>query len=338
MGIIIQSKGFLTTIQDLGRVGYQQFGVPASGAMDQRSMRLANLLVGNPEEEAVMEMLLLGAQIAFRSANVIAITGADLSPAINGVPAPSYAAISVKAGDTLSFGGMRWGSHCYVAFAGGLEIPLVMGSKSTYIKAGIGGWQGRKLEAGDQIPFTAPIERLPNMRGRAFIPEDFSQNPCEIRVILGPQEDCFTPEGLETFLSSPYSLTHEFDRMGCRLEGKAIAHVGDGNIISDGIAFGAVQVPSHGQPIIMLADRQTVGGYAKIATVISVDLPKLVQKSAGDQVRFRAVSLQEAQALYLCERQNRIALRAHLEGCHTGAKPDINRILSAHMLPHSNQT
>lgn len=328
MGIIIRNKGFLTTIQDLGRIGYQQFGVPASGAMDGRSMKIANLLVDNPEDEAVVEMLLLGAQIEFSAANVIAITGADLSPAINGVPAPIYAAISVKPGDTLSFEGMRSGSHCYVAFAGGLDIPQVMGSKSTYIKAGIGGYQGRKFENNDHIPFAAPKVTLPNMRGRAFIPEDFSQSLCDIRVIMGPQEDCFTPEGIETFLSNPYTITNEFDRMGCRLEGKAITHIGDGNIISDGIAFGAVQVPSHGKPIIMLADRQTVGGYAKIATVISVDLPKLVQKSAGDKIRFRAVSLEEAQALYLTERQNIAALRDSLNGNPTGGKPDVNRILS----------
>lgn len=332
MGIIVRSKGFLTTIQDLGRFGYQQYGVPASGAMDQRSMKIANLLVDNPTGEAVLEMLLLGAMIEFSVPNVIAITGADLSPAINGTPAPSYAAIAVKAGDILSFEGMRWGSHCYVAFAGGLDVPLVMGSKSTYIKAGIGGWQGRRLENKDQIPFAAPKETLPNMRGRAFIPEDFSQSICDIRVVMGPQEDCFTPEGIKTFLSSPYTFTNEFDRMGCRLEGSAIAHITDGNIISDGIAFGAVQVPSHGQPIVMLADRQTVGGYAKIATVISVDLPKLVQKSAGDKIRFRAVSLEEAQALYLTERQNIAALGDFLQGSPAGSKPDINRILCKEML------
>ncbi len=329
MGIIIPNKGFLTTIQDLGRVGYQQYGVPASGAMDQRSAKIANLLVDNPEGEAVIEMLLLGAQIEFTASNVIAITGADLTAVINGTPAPTYAAIAVKPGDLLSFKGMRSGSHCYVSFAGGLDVPLVMGSKSTYIKAGIGGHQGRKLENGDRIPFTSPMAVLPNMRGRAFVAEDFSKDPCEIRVILGPQEDCFTSEGIETFLNNPYALTNEFDRMGCRLEGKAIAHIGDGNIISDGIAFGAVQVPSHGQPIIMLADRQTVGGYAKIATVISVDLPKLVQKSAGDKVHFRSVSLEEAQTLYLKEQQSLKYLKDSLQGDNNRPKPDLNSILDA---------
>ena len=195
----------------------------------------------------------------------------------------------------------------FIAFAGGLDIPEVMGSRSTYMKAKIGGLNGRKLEKGDEIGFRAPKTTLKNMNFRSMASEFVPRTEYTVRVVLGPQDDYFTDEGIKTFLSQVYTVTPEFDRMGCRLEGEVIAHKDGGDIISDGIAFGAIQVPSAGKPIIMLGDRQTTGGYTKIANVISADFRILAQLKAGDKVRFEKVSIQAAQDALLTQRA---ALRA----------------------------
>jgi len=169
--------------------------------------------------------------------------------------------VSIKAGQVLRFTAPKTGCRAFLAFAGGLDIPETMGSRSTYMKAKIGGFQGRKLEKGDQIGFRSPVERLKNMEQRRLTPEFKPQPIYPLRVVMGPQDEAFSDEGIRTFLSGTYTVTKEFDRMGCRLEGEVIAHRESGDIISDGIAFGAIQVPSAGQPIIMLADRQTTGGF-----------------------------------------------------------------------------
>lgn len=181
-------------------------------------------------------------------------------------------------------------------------MPKVMNSKSTYIKAGIGGYKGRRLEKNDEIGFENPKISLENLEYRKAQEKAYNQADKEsikLRVVMGPQDDCFTEAGIKTFLNSTYTVSNEFDRMGCRLEGEKIQHIKDGNIISDGIAFGAIQVPSHGTPIIMLADRQTVGGYTKIANVISVDLPKIAQAKPGDKISFEKINIEEAQNLYI---------------------------------------
>lgn len=309
MGMKFRSGGLLTTIQDAGRCGYQQFGVPVSGAMDLRALALGNILVGNPEDEAALEVTLMGPQIEFTAANVVALTGADLTATLNGKPMQRYRAVTVKAGDVLSFGAQKAGSRAYLAVAGGFEIEPVMGSRSTYLKAQMGGLEGRKLGKDDFIGFRAPKITLPNMGLRTLTPQDYSASEHLLRVIIGPQDNAFTKEGLETFLRETYSVTTQSDRMGCRLDGTVIKHKKDGNIISDGISLGAVQVPSEGKPIIMLADRQTTGGYTKIANVITVDLPKITQSSPGDTVRFEEITVQEAQKLYLAEREEYKALR-----------------------------
>lgn len=293
-GITIRNGGFLTTVQDLGRYKYQEFGVSVSGAMDLDSLKLANILVGNDINEAVLEMTMIGATLEFECDNTIAITGGNLTPQINGVEISMNTSIVCKKGDILSFGAIKSGSRAYVSFAGGLSVPSVMNSKSTYIKAMLGGINGRKLEKGDKIGFNNPYI----LNNRYVNITDSCSNEINLRVIMGPQDDCFTDEGIETFLKSTYTVSNEFDRMGCRLDGNKIQHKKDGNIISDGIALGAIQVPSHGTPIIMLADRQTIGGYTKIANVISVDLPKIAQSKPGDKVKFERVSIEEAQALY----------------------------------------
>ena len=223
-----------------------------------------------------------------------------------------YQAVLVHKGDSMNFAGMTSGSRAYIAVAGGLDIPVQMGSKSTNLKLKVGGYQGRKIGGGDEIGFAAPKTTLPNMRKRKVTPEDFSQTEKTIRVVMGPQDDCFTEKGVETFLSSTYAFTNESDRMGCRLEGEVIEHKNGGDIITDGIAFGAIQVPSHGQPIIMMADHQTTGGYTKIAGVISVDLPLVAQSRPGYKVHFQKVTVEEAQKLYIEQVEKLKALKEEL--------------------------
>ena len=301
-GITILNPGLLTTVQDGGRIGYQAFGVSVSGVMDPRAMNIANILVGNDDNEAVLECTMMGPQIRFDVSNVIAVTGGDLGASIDGQPIPTYRAVKVQAGQTLRFTGLRGGCRAFIAFAGGLDIPLVMGSRSTYMKAKIGGLEGRKLQKDDVIGFRDPKETIHNFDIRGFTPEFVPRKEYTLRVILGPQDDMFTDEGLKTFLSETYTVTPEFDRMGCRLDGPVIAHKNGGDIISDGIAFGAIQVPSAGKPIIMLADRQTTGGYTKIANVITADFRLLAQMKAGDKVRFEKTSIAAAQEALLAQR------------------------------------
>lgn len=302
MSITVLNPGLLTTVQDQGRVGYQQFGVPVSGAMDPRSAGLANILVGNFEDEAVLECTMLGPQLRFDEDNCFAICGGDLGARLDGQAVETYKAIPAKAGQVLHFTAPNTGCRAFIAFAGGLDIPLVMGSRSTYMKAGIGGFRGRKLEKNDVIGFRAPKAILPKLEDRRLSPEFVPQTVYTLRVILGPQDDYFTQDGIDTFLREEYTVTQEFDRMGCRLDGEVIRHKAGGDIISDGISFGAIQVPSAGTPIIMLADRQTTGGYTKIANVITADFRIMAQLKAGDRVRFQQVSVQYAQCVLLAQR------------------------------------
>lgn len=301
MGFRVLKGGMLTTIQDFGRNGYQSQGFSVGGALDVRSFKLANMLLDNPENEAVLEITLIGPELEFTASTIIAITGGDFSPTINGQPAPMYTAIGINKGDILKFGGARTGTRCYVAFSGYLKAPVVMGSRSTSLKSHIGGFKGRKLEAGDYVEERIKRRYLPFFLSRKLPAPDYEGDDGVLRVVMGPQDDLISPQGIETFLNSEYTITSEFDRMGCRLDGPIIAPKKTSDIISDGIALGAIQVPSAGKPIILLADRQTTGGYAKIATMISVDIPRLVQKKTDEKIRFKAVTVQEAQRLYLQE-------------------------------------
>lgn len=298
MGILVEQGGLLTTVQDGGRIGGRQFGVPQSGAVDRWSLALANLLVDNGADEAVLELTALGPRLIFTAATCIAIAGANLSPLLNGTPCPMLRAVAIQSGDVLAFGACRSGCRAYLAFAGGLDIPPVMGSRSTYLKAALGGLDGRALRPGDRIAFRAPRQTLPNLPWRALPQQDYA-DALTLRAVPGPQQDHFTGRGMETFWNAAYTVSRQSDRMGCRLEGARIEHAGDGNILSDGVTFGSVQVPENGLPIIMLADHQTTGGYAKIATVITTDLPRIAQCKGGERVRFRSVSVEEAQVIYL---------------------------------------
>lgn len=301
MGIRILKGGMMTTVQDLGRTGYQSQGFSVAGVMDVRSFKIANLLLDNPENEAVLEFTLIGPTLEFTSATIIAITGGDFQPTINGEPAPMYTAIYMNKGDILKLGSARTGSRGYIAFSSYLDIPVVMGSRCTNMKSGIGGFKGRKLQAGDYMNFRIKRRYLPFFLSRKLDLDEFDQDEAELRVVLGPQDNVFSKQGIETFLNNEYIVTSDFDRMGCRLEGPFIASKNTSDIISDGIAFGSIQVPSHGKPIILLSDRQTTGGYAKIATVASVDIPKLVQRKTDHKIRFKPITVQEAQKLYLDE-------------------------------------
>jgi antagonist of KipI len=293
--------GLLTTVQDLGRHGYERYGVPVAGAMDPFALRAANRLVGNPPDAAALEITLVGPRLRATEKCLVAVAGADLGLRVNGWDLPPWMAVFVRQGWTIAFTGRESGCRAVLAVAGGIDVKPVMGSRSTYLSGGFGGFEGRALHRGDLVPVEPVDFYLPERAGRTFprhlIP-GYSDTPT-IRVVLGPQDDYFTDEGVATFLSSEYEVSPTSDRMGCRLQGLQIAHKDATGIISDGIPLGAVQVPPDGQPIVMLADRQTTGGYPKIATVISADVPLLAQCVPGQSsVRFEAVGVEEAQASY----------------------------------------
>jgi biotin-dependent carboxylase-like uncharacterized protein len=298
----------------MGRVGYQESGFSTAGALDKRALEIGNILVDNPTQEAGIEMTLMGATMEFQVDNVIAITGANFLPMVNQVPISMYTAIAIKRGDILAFGFAKSGCRSYLTFAGGLNVPNVLGSKSTNLKCSVGGFYGRALQAGDEILFSAPISILHGMTSRNFdcqkkrevallANQDNKQEEHILRVILGPQENYFTDNGIQTFFNETYVVSNESDRMGCKLEGPQIEYNTTVDIISDGIPLGGIQISSNGKPIIMLADRQTTGGYAKIATIISIDIPLIAQRKSGDKIRFELITIKKAHRLYKKERK-----------------------------------
>ncbi|MDD2972166.1 MAG: biotin-dependent carboxyltransferase family protein [Lachnospiraceae bacterium] len=315
--IKIRSAGALTTIQDYGRLGYQSQGFSPSGVVDQEAMEIGNILVGNPLEEAVLECTLIGPGIEFMTDTRIALTGADMQAKIGDRQIPTCQCIPVAAGDVLTMGVAAKGCRAYIAIAGGFQVPLVLGSKSLNQKCKIGGGYGRPLQAGDMLSTgenTASTIRNPEALQQEV---QSSKSKMEeklhtVHVIMGPQETLFTKEGRKTFLHNTYEITNDSNRMACKLQGKPIESVHGSDIISDGIAMGAIQVASNGQPIVMLSDRQTTGGYGKMATVISTDIPIFAQCRPGDQVVFQAVSLRWAQKQYRKKRK-----RIQAEGRNT---------------------
>jgi biotin-dependent carboxylase-like uncharacterized protein len=302
MGLIIENAGPVATIQDGGRTGYAAFGFQSSGAMDLRAFNIANILVGNDKDSAAIETTMIGLSCQFTSDAVIALTGADVSPEINGILVNRYCAVGVKEGDVLKCGFAAGGCRAYLAVHGGFYLRKVMDSYSTNMKCGIGGYMGRKLKNGDLLYFNTinPKLSLGELLKRRIDALEFPES-MEIRVVLGPQDDYFTQKGVKTFLNSEYKLTNDSDRMGIKLDGEVVESKNGVDIISDGIPLGAVQIPASGKPIIMTADRQTVGGYAKIAVVISSDVPKLAQLKPNDIIKFKEVSLEDAQNVYFSE-------------------------------------
>lgn len=305
MGLKILQPGVLTTVQDAGRFGHQAAGFSVSGPMDTDALYTANILVNNPPDYACLEMVFQGAAVVFDRKTYFALTGADMSPTLNGAPIPMYRAIEVKAGDTLVCSVAKQGKYTYLAVAGGIDVPVVMGSRATNLKCAIGGYQGRKLAFGDELPLAVTGVFLDNHYRKHLEPPVFS-NEITLRVVPGPQDELFTDRGKQTFLSGTYTMQPDSDRMGIRLSGPEIESTAGVDIISDAIAFGSIQIPSSGQPIILMADRQTTGGYAKIGTIISPDLPKLAQCTAGAKIHFQWVTAAEANRLY---RQHQKQLR-----------------------------
>jgi antagonist of KipI len=317
----ITKPGMLTTIQDLGRNGYQKYGVITSGVMDPSASRIANILVGNQEKEATLEITLLGPVIEFSENALISICGGDLSPSIDGRAARLWRPLLVKKGSRLQFGQCKSGCRCYLAVAGGFSVRSVMGSKSTYLRAGIGGVNGRALKSGDRIPIDSPRELSTRLiqhldRGktnRTFVESDWSvvsslyhtnEKDAIVHVIKGRQFNLFTIESQKLLFTEPFEVTSQSDRMGYRLKGPTLALEKPKEMISEAVDFGTIQVPSEGNPIVLLADRQTTGGYPKIGQIATVDLSLLAQTKPGESLRFIEITHAEAEHLYLKKESN----------------------------------
>lgn len=306
------SPGPLASIQDLGRFGYRRFGVPQSGCLHPDLARIANALAGNPAEAAIIEFFLTGPSFRLEQGRVrLALAGDFSAELIRGGAKRrlnSWRSLTLEAGDSLQIGAVNSGKVGYIAVGGGFDLPSVMGSHSTYLRGGFGGVDGNRLPGNSLLPLTreTPAEGPDRRFSRPFKLETLGLTkaaadcePTRIRVILGPQEDYFTADGLNEFLNGVYRISRESDRMGSRLEGPALEHnpMKQPEIISDGIVPGAIQVPGNGAPIVLLADGPTVGGYPKIATVTSVDLAKLSIMPPGSRIRFEAITPEKGETL-----------------------------------------
>ena len=314
MSVRVLQPGLLTTIQDTGRFGLQQFGVIVSGAMDSLSLRISNLLVGNPPEDPVLEITLIGPALQFEKETLIAIAGADLSPTVDGRRIKAWRPVWIKQQSRLEFGAPVRGCRAYLAVAGGFDVPLVLQSYSTYLRAGLGGFQGRSLQMGDQLNLRPASDRANRMVDRlstdagdeAVVEAKWSAgfNLCDtslarpVRVITGGQFDWFTHASQQAFFQDEFTVTNQSDRMGYRLKGPSLQLVEPRELISEAVTMGSIQVPAQGDPIVLMADRPTTGGYPKIAQVVTADLPRLAQAKPLDRIRFEAISLDEAQQLY----------------------------------------
>jgi len=290
--IRVLEPGAQTTVQDLGRPGHLRSGIPPSGPVDRAAFVVANRLVGNPDGAAGLECTVVGPRFEAQAACAIAVTGAAMPVTVNGAEAPAWTTLSLRPGDVVRLGPARAGVRAYVAFSGGIDVPPVLGSRATYLRGRLGGLEGRALRRDDVLRLfpappppvrTAPADAVPDLAGEPTI-----------RVVLGPQADRFTADGIRAFLTEPYEMLPQSDRMGARLRGPRIEHARGHDIISDGIALGSVQVPGDGQPIALLVDRQSTGGYTKVATVCSFDIGRLGQVKPGQRVRFAALALADA--------------------------------------------
>lgn len=297
MSVVVLNSGMLTTIQDGGRKGYQRYGVSQSGVMDIYAYNVANLILGNEKDAAVLEATFTGPTLRFECNQYIALTGADMGATLNDNPINMWESVKVCSGDELKLGTAVKGLRTYIAFTGGILTEVQLGSRSTYIKGKLGGIEGRALKTGDILPISATNYSNHTSYFDASLYDEY-YNSNIIRFIYGPQDDYFDLDQLQIITESEYTITNECDRMGIRLDGGAIKPKSSSDIISDGISFGSIQIPSHGQPIVMMADRQTTGGYAKIGTVITSDLGLLSQKRPGDKIVFKSVTVHEAQTDY----------------------------------------
>ena len=329
MSITVLKPGMLSTLQDVGRYGFQHLGVPVSGAMDLFSHRIANILAGNGADEATLEITLRGPRLRFDDDALIALCGADLSPTIDGLIAPEGKAVRVRAGSVLDFGDSVAGCRAYLAIHGGFDVPVVMGSRSTYESARIGGLDGRALRRGDVLssgnaksPAFPGLARTLAVSKRSFAAPKWAVNQHIeklgrslqiVRILAGRHWDAFPNAARDALTSGEFRMAADSNRMGCRLEGPGDVAGGPTEILSEAVTFGTIQIPPSGKPIVLMADRQTVGGYPKIAEVVSVDLHLLAQLRPGDRLRFELVSLAQAQALWLKREQEIITIREAVE-------------------------
>jgi antagonist of KipI len=320
MMIKVRNPGLLTTVQDLGRWGYQKHGIVACGAMDNVAHRVANALVGNSPNAATLELTLAGPTLEFLDDALIAICGADFTPSIFGIPVHSWRAVYVQRGSVLSLGGAGHGSRAYLAIGGGIEVPEVLGSRSTYLRAGIGGLEGRALQGGDVLNIGEPSdvtaramdEGLAQLGPVPFALSDLGVDPgrlgyndldSPVRALHGPHHGLFGEHDRKAFFSEPFVVSEHSDRMGYRLIGERLQSASGESIISTAVVNGSVQVPPGGEPIVLMVDRQTTGGYPIIAQVVSCDLPRIAQLKPGSGLNFVAVTVDEAQvALRTAER------------------------------------
>lgn len=289
--------GLASTIQDLGRSGYQAEGFPVSGAIDIMAHRIANMLVGNDDDAATLELCMLGPKLRFACRTFIAVAGGESQPFLDGRPISLNKVYSVKKGSTLSFKPMSAGRYGYLAVAGGGFLTgLVLGSRSTTVRLGLGGFKGRRLQEGDRLPINECYKMASlHFRELTSKKKNRSAKNAEIRFIKGPQWNLFTSEAQTNFCKNFFSISQQADRMGYRLMGSRLS-VPKINMLSEGTVLGNVQVTREGLPIVLLTDRQTTGGYPVIATVIAVDLGKLVQLNSQQQIHFKKVSLDEARS------------------------------------------
>ena len=300
--LVIHDPGPLTTIQDLGRPGHLRVGIPESGPVDREAFVLANRLVGNDDGAAGLECTLMGPRVELTDERALAVCGAGMPVTVNGVSAPSWQTIRVKAGDVVKLGAAATGVRAYLAVSGGIDGPLALGSRATYPRGQLGGLRGGGLKKGDRLSLGLAKAGRPG-RVRPDCIANYSDPP-EISVVMGPQDDRFTGRGIAAFLDGPYEMLPQSDRMGARLRGPWIEHTSGHDIISDGIPLGGIQVVGDGQPIVLLVDRQSTGGYTKIATVCSFDIGRVGQVKPGQRLRFRRVTVAEAHAALRARREH----------------------------------
>ncbi|MBX3238192.1 MAG: biotin-dependent carboxyltransferase [Nitrospiraceae bacterium] len=302
--IHVLHPGLFTTVQDLGRCGYQRCGVSVSGAMDAWALTVGNRLLGNPDGAAGLEMTLQGPELLFEQALFIAVTGADLSPTTDGLAIPMWTMIAMKAGSRLQFGMRRQGARAYLTVAGGITGPMILGSLSTHVRSGLGGLAGRAVKKWDQFSVGPIVRADADSIGRS-LPEpyrpQYSKLPT-VRLMPGPQTDSFIDEAIRLLTDRPYRVTPESDRMGYRLEGVELPHRISADIVSEAVCVGSLQVPPNRQPILLMADCQPTGGYAKLAMMISADRSLAAQLAPGDSLSFRMVSAQKASQLLRSKR------------------------------------
>ena len=290
MALLIIRPGMLTTVQDLGRWGWQGSGVPVAGPMDTYSHRLANRLVGNPDAAAALEITLIGPEVEASDAATCVVAGAHFDATVNGQPVDCSRPFVVPAGERLRFGARRCGARATLAVHGGIAVPSLMGSRSTSVVSRMGPVSGRQLVAGDVLPIGPAVVRTVSCGSALAVPEGGAR----LRCIRGPHDGMFGDDALELLFTSRFSVTAQSNRMGYRLDGPSLRHLGGADILSDATPIGSLQVPASGQPILLMADRQTTGGYPKIGTVITADLPKAGQLAPGDWIEFHECTRDEA--------------------------------------------